>query len=321
MAELLVPLSEIQEEYQKAVSRSPFATVFHRLEWLDTLRAALGGRIRILVHPDFYMPLHLKGLWPLRRVYSLDYDTYGGPVPRHRKATGPFQMTPLFGAWDLVRIVDFHGLLEPVPGMELIDAETQVIYARGGIGEVRQNYHRSLKKALRKARREGVQVETVRTEGQVAVFYHLYQQTTKRLGIHRKPLRLFQEIFRRMVPNNFATFYLARHEGQAVAGMVILKDHRMALAWQEGYRPEALSLNPVHLLLDRALEDACQEGIPLFNLGPTPEGREGIRQWKSHFGATTRFFTVLQRIPDHVRLVQGLRRLWPSNSPKRFPVD
>ncbi len=321
MSELLVPLSEIREEYQKAVDRSAFGTVFHRLEWLEVLQAALGGRIRILVHPEFYMPLHLKGFWPLRRVYSLDYDTYGGPVPRHRRGTGPFHMTPLFGSWDLVRIVDFHGLLEPVPGMDLQDAETQVIYARGGIGEVRDNYHRSLKKALRKARREGDQVEVARSEGQVAVFYHLYQQTVKRLGIHKKPWRLFQEIYRRMVPRRLATFYLARHEGQAIAGMVILKDARMALAWQEGYRPEALALNPLHLILDRALEDACREGIPLFNLGPTPEGRNGIRQWKSHFGATSRFFTILQRLPDHLKFLRGFRSPPASNPPKRLPVD
>ena len=307
MAELLVPLEDLREDYEKAVERSPLATVFHRPEWLETLRVSLGGRIRILVHDEFYMPLHLKGFWPFRRVYSLDYDTYGGPVPRHRRASGPFRMTPIFGAWDLVRIVDFHGLLEPVPGMDLMDVETQVIYARGGIGEVRENYHRSLKKALNKARREGVQVEKVRSEGQVAVFYHLYQQTIRRLGIHRKPLRLFQEIYRRMVPKKLATFYLARHEGQAVAGMVILKDARMALAWQEGYRSEALQLNAVHLILDRALEDACAEGIPLFNLGPTPKGRDGILQWKAHFGATSRFFTVLQRLPEHLALLWKFR--------------
>jgi len=301
----IVPLEEAKDEYRTALRRANNATVFHTVEWLECIHQALNGRVYIGFAEDFAIPLFVKGKPPFRRVFSLPYDTYGGPLVRRNQTVS---IDALYAPLDWVRIVDYRTVVSEAKRFRALQWVTHVIYLRGGMGEVQDRYTGSLKKALKQAKRRGLDLETLRDPSELRVFYQLYLQTAKRNKLPVYPYRLFREIFERMVPKGYATFYLARHELEAVAGLLVLKDHNMALAWVDGYKEEALPLRPMNALIDKSIRDAARLRLNVYNLGSTPTNRPGIVKFKESFGAVTYHFTVFEHLPVHQTLARWILR-------------
>jgi len=298
-----LPLEDAEKDYQRYLKNAHNTTVFHTIEWLLSLRDGLKGKILIGFTENHAIPLFIKGRGLFKRIYSLPYDTYGGPLILKKEKSN---IDPLYSPFTYTRIVDYHGVLT-AKRFRSIKVTTHIIYITGGHGAVREGYSDSLKKALKQAESRGVKVYTLTEQSELRPFYQLYLKTSRKVGIKPKPYSLFRAIFDYMVPKGYAQFYLARSELEAVAGQVILKNRRMAIAWQEGYREDAINLRPINALLDKAIRDATLQRIRVFNLGPSPTSRPGIVKFKESFGAKPYEFKIYEHVPLHFLPIRAIK--------------
>lgn len=298
-----LPLEQAEKDYRRYLKNAHNTTVFHTVEWLMSLRDGLKGKIVIGFTENYAIPLFIKGRGIFKRVYSLPYDTYGGPVELKK---GDSEIDAIYSPFVYTRVVDYHGIAT-ANRFKKMKVTTHILYITGGHGAVRERYSDSLKKALKQAESRGVKVYTLTEQSELRPFYQLYLATSKKVGIKPKPYSLFRAIFEYMVPKGYAQFYLARYELEAVAGMVILKNRRMAIAWQEGYREDALNLRPINALLDKAIRDATLQRIRIFNLGPSPPARPGIVKFKESFGAQPYEYSVYEHVPLHFLPIRAVK--------------
>lgn len=84
-----------------------------------------------------------------------------------------------------------------------------------------------------------------------------------------------------------ATIYLTRHGGQVVAGGLLLRGGRQALAWIGCFDRSAATLQPNLHRHWTALRELCDAGCAAYNLGAAP-GLPDVARFKQKLGAEPR---------------------------------
>jgi lipid II:glycine glycyltransferase (peptidoglycan interpeptide bridge formation enzyme) len=163
--------------------------------------------------------------------------------------------------------------------------------------------------AVRKAEKSGVTVEHDTTGSLIPEFLHLRRLSVERWARQQhEPLTLARWRAQRREPDERLQtmaaapsgfhLYLARHEGQPVAGIVVL--YGRGASYVLGAMDKALA-GPVRAndLLQRvAIEDACRAGCSFYDFGETGTNAE-LGAFKMRFGARPTSWSdyVIERLP------------------------
>ncbi|MDB6021699.1 MAG: hypothetical protein JWQ04_1556 [Pedosphaera sp.] len=143
----------------------------------------------------------------------------------------------------------------------------------------------SVRRAIRKAEKEGVTVEVTDTLAAVKVFYGLLCQTRKKHGMPPQPFVFFQNIHRHVISRKLGMVVLARHQGIPVAGAVYFNLGRQAI-YKYGASDEAWQhLRGNNLVMWEAIKWHAQKGFDTLHLGRTSQGNDGLRRFKLGWGA------------------------------------
>jgi len=118
---------------------------------------------------------------------------------------------------------------------------------------------------IRKAIKYGVSVEPASTPDEIAAYYAIYLDWSRRKGLPITPKEEFQQTFA-LTGNRL--LLLARHQGEIIAGLVIRYfAHGVMEYAANSSLDSALRLRPNDLLHWRAIEWGCREGIAKYSLG------------------------------------------------------
>ena len=116
-------------------------------------------------------------------------------------------------------------------------------------------------------------------------------------GLAKEP-RFFEAVARVYQRGRDYDVWVARHEGQAVAGLLVLYfNHTVEYytpAVVEAYR----SWQPLSLLVFEAMQAAVGHGMRWWNWGGTWASQEGVRRFKERLGAADRPYHYYTRILD-----------------------
>ena len=170
----------------------------------------------------------------------------------------------------------------------------------GGFGDVWEHrFHSSVRRAVRKAERSGIDIEVDRTGRQLGVFFELYQKSVRRWAAmqhapvwltHRRlasttnPERLGRVA--RCFGADCITWVARSKDGEPVASLIVLRAGIYAKAWQAAMDKElSAPLGGVSQLLDwLAVQDACQHGYRYYDLGYATPG-SSLGGYKERLGA------------------------------------
>jgi CelD/BcsL family acetyltransferase involved in cellulose biosynthesis len=143
----------------------------------------------------------------------------------------------------------------------------------------------SVRRAIRKAEKEGVRVEF--SEGIEAVrdFYSLFCRTRKKHGLPPQPFAFFENIHRHVISQKLGTVALARHEGVAVAGAVYFNLGGKAIYKFGASDESSQHLRGNNLVMWEAIRHHARMGCRTMDLGRTSLGNEGLRRFKLGWGA------------------------------------
>jgi CelD/BcsL family acetyltransferase involved in cellulose biosynthesis len=308
----------------------PDATVFHHPAWARVLAETYGFRPLVSVHADddgtiaAGLPLlelgrSLRG----RSFASLPYTDYCPPLATSQ--TSLTRLTRGLVEWrhtQNARQLAIHGALPTMPGVHCVSRAVRHVLP---LGRTSEQLLTSLKgsavaRAIRKAQREGVQAELSRESGELDTFYALHLQTRRRLGVPVQPRRFLETLWKQVIRPGLGFVVLARLHGRPIAGALFLAWNGNLIYKFGASDQRYWELRPNNLVIWTALEWACQQGYRLLDLGRTDLENQGLRDFKSRWGAVELplvYSYVAARPPGSLPrvLTWGVARLIQSSPP------
>jgi lipid II:glycine glycyltransferase (peptidoglycan interpeptide bridge formation enzyme) len=189
------------------------------------------------------------------------------------------------------RVVDFSSRVASINGAARRVC-SHVVDLTGGYDAAAARYTDSNQRLIRQAHEQGLRVDIVDDPAHVRAFYALHVRTVARYGARPLPRRFFDAVFASLVPAGLATFYLARHNGDVVAGNLVLRHRDSSYDWMWVYDDQRLPLRATNAMIDRSIRDEAARGARVLNLGASPNDRLGSVRFKQSFGATPFEYTV-----------------------------
>ena len=160
-----------------------------------------------------------------------------------------------------------------------LEADPERMFARFR-GSVRRN--------VRKARRESVEVSLDRSLESLREYYRLHCLTRKRHGLPPQPFAFFRNLHECAISRKQGFYVLGSHDGVVVAGAVFLLSGTSALFKFGASDPAYQSLRPSNLVMWKAIEWLIQQGYRSLCLGRTDLKNTGLRRFKLGWGASER---------------------------------
>ena len=150
-----------------------------------------------------------------------------------------------------------------------------------------RNLHNDcVRRKIRRAEREGLEIEAGTSASLVDAFFTLQLHTRRRHGLPPQPKLWFGNLVKKM--QGAATIRVASYRGKPVASILTLR-HGSTETYKYGCsEAEDNNLGGMQLLFWRAIQDAKAAGMNRMDLGRCDLDSEGLAKFKERLGATRR---------------------------------
>lgn len=142
-----------------------------------------------------------------------------------------------------------------------------------------------VRRAVRKAQREGVRVEFSSDLPALHQFYELYCETRRKHGLPPQSKRFFEAIHRHVLNRGQGLLGLARHREVPIAGALFCHAGRKAVFKYGASRQRFLPLRGNNLVMWEAIKWHAQHGFAELHFGRTSLSNAGLRSFKLGWGA------------------------------------
>lgn len=147
----------------------------------------------------------------------------------------------------------------------------------------------TIRRAVNKAIRSGVQVREAESEAELRAWYRLYLQTMRKLTVAPYPYRYYQVAWRRLRSQGLLRLLLAEQvevgQRRLLGGiLLLLYGHTVSFA-SGGWREEDQALRANDILHWHAIRDACAAGCRYYDFGNVDLDNQGLARYKRKWGA------------------------------------
>lgn len=179
-----------------------------------------------------------------------------------------------------------------------LDEDAEVVHGGFSRSQVVRN--------IKRAAREGVTVRPATGIDGMRTFYALHERTRRRQGVPVQPWRFFALIWEHMVAPGGGTVLIASHERTTLAGALFLHGNGTTIYKFGASDPSGWDRRPNHAIFWRAIQDACARGDARMDFGRTDLGNDGLRAFKSGWGAVERPLVYSSLEPRAAAGAEGL---------------
>lgn len=216
-------------------------------------------------------------------------------------------------AWSNVQAANTRGTVSFLRNAHAIDLT-------GGAAAIWQRFSENAKRGVRKAEKQGLEVECDTTGRLLNTFEELWLLSTRRWATQSgEPVWRTRLRGRRINPSSRWTqlaqrtcggvaIWVARHHGEPVAAIVILRgrnDHYTRGAMHKELAGPTRANFLLHWL---AIQDACQRGALWYQMGQSGFEGDGSGHFKENFGARAYPFPELQLETIPITYVESAMR-------------
>jgi hypothetical protein len=288
------PLNPIEDgQWDARLAAQGRGTFFQRTAWARTLKETYaftpvyfatlaGGKIHALL-PMMEVDSWLTG----RRGVSLPFtdccEPFAGDLPGFQRL---FDQVVRYGQDRRWKYVEFRGgqqfLAPAMPSQRFYGHEL-------ALAEDEQRLFATLtpavRRAVRKAERQGVTVEILKDAMGIRQFYALQCRTRRKHGLPPQPFRFFQNVQKCILAEGSGIIILARLGKRTVAGSIFFHTGQEAI-YKFGASDEAmLELRGNDLVMWEGIKYYASKGFRKLHLGRTSPTNEGLRRFKLGWGA------------------------------------
>lgn len=272
------------------------ASVFHTAGWARVLKDSYGYTNDYLVETEgdrmlFLLPLmEVRSLLTGKRAVSLPFTDFCDPLLAGEapgETSGETVLAALVArgrerGWRYFelrgggRLLGGHQPATTVLEHELDLAPSEEALFAGLKESTRRN--------IRKAGREGVEVEIGTSAEMVESFYRLNCLTRREHGLPPQPISFFRNLHESTLARGQGRVVLATVRGQVAGGALYLHFGRNALYKYGASDPRFLALRPNDLVMWEAIRWYRSGGFRTLSLGRTEHHHEGLRRYKIAWG-------------------------------------
>ncbi|MCJ7508047.1 MAG: GNAT family N-acetyltransferase [candidate division Zixibacteria bacterium] len=310
----LILIENPDARWDEFISKYPHHLIFHTSIWAQILKISYDTKLAYYVLEDkeewlLAIPGMLTGRF-LKLWYSL--IPYGGFI-------GKKEYIPT-----LLKFITRDIRKYKIDRLEIIDPEvSQPSEIRGFVGkesyrhilnlenkteeDIWKNYKPNLRRTIGEALDAKLSIEKTKDSKEVELFYNLYLESMRRQrGVVRYPLELFRGIFS-LIEQGKGDIFFAKHEGIAIAGIVIIYSEDMAHYFHGGSLSKYLNLRPNDLLFHTAIKEAMRRGKKQFDFMGSAKNLTGLIQFKEKWGTERKSLYALRQ--DMNRLKSWLHEI------------
>jgi hypothetical protein len=150
------------------------------------------------------------------------------------------------------------------------------------------NFSENTKRNIKKALREKVQVKVGDSLADVEEFYRLNCQTRQTHGLPPQPYHFFERIHRHILAKGNGIVVLASSNGRPIAGAVFFHFAAEAIYKYGASERQSQNLRGNHLVMWEAIRWYSRRGFRHLCFGRTSQNQDGLRRFKSEWGAEER---------------------------------
>jgi hypothetical protein len=281
------------ERWDSRLATNAGYSFFHGTAWASVLRQTYGFQ------PNYFATLageHLDALLPVmevdswltgRRGVSLPFTDYchplAGDLPAFRQL---FDRAVEYGRdrrWKYLELRGGEHFLAPaLPSQRFYGHEISLV------GDEKQLFTAltsPVRRAIRKAEKQGLTVEILKDAKGVKQFYSLQCQTRRKHGLPPQPFKFFQNLQKYILAEGGGIIILARSGVRTVAGSIFFHAGQQAF-FKFGASDEAmLELRGNDLVMWEGIKYYASRGFRTLHLGRTSLIHEGLRRFKLGWAA------------------------------------
>ena len=279
--------------WDELIQTQPDSTFFHSSHWARVLHSTYGYKplyftVRdnntiLAIIPVMEIDSSLTG----KRGVSLPFTDLCQPViNKSFRASEIWNALREYGekaGWKYIEIRGGDGLNQNLPLSSW--CYEHYLNLSDGVQLVHDNFHDSHKRNIRKAKKMGVEVTICDSVESMKEFYRLNLITRKRHGLPPQPVSFFKNIHRFVIEKKRGLLLIARHQKKVIAGALCLHFGDKAVYKYAASDKQCQHLRANNLVIWKTLEHYCQQGYDSFHFGRTDQGHNGLRQFKSGWGA------------------------------------
>ena len=141
----------------------------------------------------------------------------------------------------------------------------------------------SARRNVRKAEKSGVTVEI--DNNQMDFLMETHKENVAAIGGKAKKDAFFESVRRHFAPGEEYNIYVARQGARPISALLIFYFNKTAEYFMPVTRGEERNVQPMALILHRAMPDAFRRGFTSWNWGGTWLSQEGVLRFKKKWGA------------------------------------
>lgn len=230
------------------------------------------------------------------RLASLPRSPLGGPLASHREGV----IALVLAASERSRAAGIRLQLKPLPdAAEVLDDILQRVEGDTGYvlelpedrAELRfggSRNHGTIRRAVGKAAKSGVEIRHAQDEHDLRAWYPLYLEAMRHHVAPPRPYRFFRLMWQVLKPAGMMELLLAeqpaRRPRHLLAGSIFLMSSQTVVFAFNGRREDELHLRPNDALHWHAIHEAQRRGFRRYDFGEVADANPGLAQFKLKWG-------------------------------------
>lgn len=280
-------------DWDKHILSLPGCSFFHTSMWSEVLKESYryrpvyfteieGGEIKSVL-PVMSVESIITG----KRGVSLPFSDYCEPLVEDLTSFNSLLSCALeFGRQEGWKYFELRG------GRRFLNGTAQSgsfvgheVDLSGGAGDVLAAMRDSNRRNIKKAEKEGVQVEITTAPQAIIEFCRLNCMTRKEHGLPPQPQSFFRIFYENVITHGGGFIAQAIFEDKVIASNVFTMFGKKAIYKYGASDRKFNHLRPNNIVMWKAIECCCEIGIECLGMGRTELDHEGLRQFKAGWNA------------------------------------
>ncbi len=251
----------------------------------------LFGAVRLGSSPVSRLQAHIDGL-PGMVISSSGTVVDSAPPPvsddiRDSVLQALCDSSGMYAHW-----VDYFGQFSPnnLPnGWALHQLETIRLQVSNGSMAFADSVNRHIKSG----KKSGATVRRARSKEDALATYELASSAHARHNRNRTyPPELYIELVKVAQCDDRVIWFICEKDGATIGAHIALRERDTVISWAPYINREARAFKPAYVLMDAVVETSQESGVSYVDLGVTPSGSSGVKEFKSRFGGSAYKYNV-----------------------------
>ncbi len=280
------------KNWDELVLSKPGHSIFHSLAWAKVLHQTYGyipyyfaliekNELKVLIPA-----MEVHGIIAQRRGVSLPFSDYCEPIiNKHIEFIDVLDSILRLGKKYKWRSIEFrdgsHFQQDIVPSSYFY---RHTLSLSGNEDQIFSKFRSSTKRNIKKAIREGVQIEIHNSFESIKDYYQLHCLTRKKHGLPPQPFGFFANIYDHIITKNSGFVMLAFYNGKKISGGIYFHFGSEAMYKFGASDSRFQHLRANNLVMWEAIKWFARKGFKNFCFGKTEPENDGLLQYKRGWG-------------------------------------